>query len=100
MIFCRIQSLTDQLATLALKNNWSGILVYGAIRDSAVIKALNLESRGVGLVALGTCPVKSIKGRCPGEKQIPLVIFGVSIEPGMHVYADEDGVLVSNEKLV
>src|SRR5262245_8772021 len=41
----------DNVATLALTNGWSGVVIFGAIRDSAAIGALQL-----GVKALGTIP--------------------------------------------
>ena len=38
----------DQLAELAVKNGWAGILVYGCIRDSKAIGEMDL-----GVFALG-----------------------------------------------
>ncbi|MEL7003116.1 MAG: ribonuclease E activity regulator RraA, partial [Bacteroidota bacterium] len=43
----------DNLAQYAIDNEWSGIVVYGSIRDSTQIN--NME---VGIRAVGTCPMK------------------------------------------
>ena len=43
----------DQLAVLARKNGWEGIVVYGCIRDSAAIGEVDL-----GVRALATHPQK------------------------------------------
>jgi regulator of ribonuclease activity A len=83
----------DRLATLAKDNGWSGILVYGCIRDSAVIAAID-----VGLKALATTPKKSVK-RGEGQQDIPVRFAGVTFEPGHHLYADADGVVVSAEAI-
>ena len=48
--------LGDKRATDAIKNEWEGILVHGLIRDSATIKGMK-----IGILALGVCPLKSIK---------------------------------------
>ncbi len=79
----------DQLALLALKNNWAGILVYGCIRDARV-----MGETDIGIFALDTHPLKSIK-KGMGEVDIPVTFGGVSFVPGHWLYADEDGVLVS-----
>jgi len=84
----------DNIAQLAIDNEWEGILVYGAIRDSAIIKTM-----GIGLLALGTCPVKSIK-RNVGYTNQELLLNGTKITDEHFLYADEDGVLLSSAKLL
>lgn len=83
----------DQLAVLAVNNGWAGIIVYGCIRDSVAIGQTRL-----GVMAIGTHPRKSIK-KGVGEAGVPLSFGGVCFKPGNHVYADSDGVIVSDEPL-
>lgn len=80
----------DQLGALAEKNDWSGIVVWGCIRDSA---AINRQS--IGVRALDTHPKKSIK-KGVGERGLPVTFAGVTFVPGEWLYADEDGVIVSD----
>lgn len=82
------------LAVLAVKNGWSGIVVNGCIRDSIEINAC-----AIGVRALATHPQKSIK-KGAGETQLRVLIAGVAVRPGNWIYADQDGVLVAQEKLV
>jgi regulator of ribonuclease activity A len=84
----------DQLALLGIKNGWAGIVVYGCIRDSKPIGAMD-----IGLAALGTNPLKSIK-KGVGERDLAVTFGGVTFTPGEYLYADEDGVIVSSEPLV
>lgn len=84
----------DLLAEKGIKNNWEGILVYGCIRDSKLINEMN-----IGIKALNTNPVKSIK-RGEGQESIELKFAGVTFKPGEYVYSDEDGILISKDKLV
>lgn len=84
----------DQLALLGVRNGWTGIIVYGCIRDSKAIGAMDL-----GVFALGTHPQKSIK-KGAGDSDIIVTFGGVSFIPGEFVYADEDGVMVSEHALV
>lgn len=79
----------DQLAALALANGWSGLLVYGCIRDSRAIGEMDL-----GVFAIDTHPLKTVK-RNTGEVEIPVSFGGVTFTPGEWLYADEDGVIVS-----
>ena len=84
----------DQLAILARKNGWEGVVVYGCIRDSAAIGRLPL-----GVWALATHPQKTVK-RGEGQRDVPVSFGGVTFAPGMFAYADEDGVIVSDAPLV
>jgi regulator of ribonuclease activity A len=84
----RRSMLGDNLAALATKNGWAGVVVHGVIRDTEAIGQLAL-----GVKALGTCPRKTEKlGQ--GLRDVPLQFGGVSIAPGEWLYADEDGVVL------
>jgi len=85
--------LGDQLAIMAVKNHWSGILVYGCIRDARAIADMEL-----GVFAIDTHPMKTIK-RNVGEIDVPVTFGGVTFSPGEWLYADEDGVIVSQVAL-
>lgn len=84
----RCALLGDQLAELAVRNGWAGVLVYGCIRDSKAIGTLDL-----GVLALATHPQKSTK-RNTGEQGITVNFAGTRIASGEWLYADEDGVLI------
>jgi len=84
----------DQLALLGVKNGWAGVIVYGCIRDSRPIAEMDL-----GVFALATHPMKTVK-RGVGEADVPVSFGGVTFAPGQHVYADEDGVIVSETPLL
>lgn len=83
----------DRLAALGKDKGWAGIIVYGCIRDSAVIASID-----IGVKALNTSPRKSVK-RGIGERDVPVSFAEVTITPGDYLYADEDGVVVSAHKL-
>ena len=83
----------DQLAALANKNGWEGVVVYGCIRDSGDINTVD-----IGMRALDTHPQRSLK-KGVGERDLTVTFGGVSFNPGEYLYADEDGVLVSNGEL-
>ncbi len=83
----------DQLAALGVKNGWAGIIVYGCIRDSAAI-----EDMDIGVLALDTHPLKSIK-KGAGEADIAVTFGGTTYRPGEWLYADADGLLVSPSAL-
>ena len=84
----------DRLAQLALDNGWGGIVVNGCVRDSAALARLPL-----GIKALATHPRRSEKAG-PGQVNVPVTFAGVSFEPGLHLYADGDGVILSAVALV
>ncbi len=86
----RCAVLGGNLGKLAVKNNWAGLLVYGCIRDSAEIAGL-----AVGVKALGTHPRKSEKGLHSGHADRPVSFAGATFRPGAWLYADADGVVVS-----
>ena len=81
--------LGDQLAALASKNGWSGVVVNGCIRDSEILATI-----AIGVKALGTHPKKSLK-RGLGERDIPVRFAGVEFRPGDYLYADPDGIVVT-----
>jgi len=85
--------LGDMIAENAVKNGWEGIIIYGCIRDAAVMATLDL-----GVQALGTIPLKTEK-RGLGDLNVPVNFAGVDFIPGEYVYADSNGVIVSAEPL-
>jgi len=85
--------LGDLLAKKAVDNGWEGVIINGCIRDSAAIKEMP-----IGVKALGTCPMKTEK-RGLGDANVPVRFAGVDFVPGHYVYADEDGIVVSERAL-
>lgn len=90
----RVALIGDRLAALGRDQGWSGAVVWGCIRDAAVIDTLDF-----GIRALGTTPIRSGKNRW-GERGVPVTFGDVTIAPGDHLYVDEDGVLISEEPLL
>ena len=85
--------LGDMLAEKASSNGWSGIIIYGCIRDVDEIMATD-----IGVQALGVHPVKTEK-KDIGEINIPVTFGGLTFVPGEYLYADNNGVVVSAEPL-
>lgn len=83
----------DQLAALGVKNGWAGIVVYGCIRDSAAIGAMD-----IGVFALATHPRKTDKKNV-GEADVAVTFGGVTFRPREWLYADGDGILVAESDL-
>lgn len=90
----RCALIGDQLAALAVTNNWSGFLVWGCIRDSRAIGEM-----GIGALALATHPRKTVK-RNQGDTDIPVTFAGASFRPGEWLYADEDGIIIAPNQLL
>ena len=78
----------DLLAAKGVENGWAGVVVWGAVRDAAVLATLPL-----GVMALGACPRKSTR-RGEGQRDLALSLPGAAVRPGDWIYADLDGVLV------
>ncbi len=90
----RCALLGGNLGQLAVDNGWAGVVVFGAIRDVAELRVLD-----VGVRALAACPRKSHKGLHSAHADIPVSFAGVNFEPGQWLYADADGILVSDQPL-
>lgn len=85
--------LGDLLAAQAVEHGWAGVVVLGAVRDTAVLATLAL-----GVKALGSVPRKTER-RGLGERDVALQIGSVAVRPGDWLYADADGVLVGGGDL-
>ena len=84
--------LGDKRAFDAIRNEWEGIIVFGLIRDSV---AINLMP--IGIRALGVCPLKSIK-KGIGKRGLNVSFSNVKFTQDQYIYADEDGVIVTENK--
>ncbi|NCV85041.1 MAG: RraA family protein [Oxalobacteraceae bacterium] len=82
------------LGVLAQNNGWAGIIVNGCVRDSE-----ELNQCDVGIRALAIHPRRSFR-KGLGENDLVVDIAGVMVRPGDWVYADADGILVSEVALV
>ena len=84
----RYALLGDNLAASAVKNGWSGLVIAGAIRDSAIISTMDL-----GVYAMGTNPRKTRKQN-RGDQDIELEIAGARVRSGMWIWVDADGAVL------
>ena len=85
--------LGDLLAQQAVRSGWSGVLVYGCIRDS-----IEIGSMALGVKALATHPMKTEK-RGEGQRDIAVRFAAVTFRPNDWLYADPDGVIVARRAL-
>lgn len=89
----RVGVMGDRVAEVGVSNGWIGAVIFGAIRDSAGIDALDF-----GVKALATTARRSwVHG--VGHRDIPLSFGGAHFESGFWIYADRDCVLVSPKRL-
>ncbi len=90
----RCALLGDQLALKASESGWSGLVIYGCVRDIDEIRKTDL-----GVQALGLHPRKSVK-RGVGELNVVVTFAGVTFTPGCYLYADNNGIILSSKKLI
>lgn len=89
----RCALLGDNIAALAERNGWAGVLVHGAIRDAADVATI-----GIGVMALGTNPRKSAKNN-EGSVNVLVHFAGINFVPGHIIYIDIDGIVTSETPL-
>ena len=78
----------DVIAELARSNGWAGLVINGAVRDTAALRGMD-----IGIKALGTNPRKSTKTGA-GERNVEVSLGGVTFAPGEIVNSDDDGIVV------
>ena len=89
----RCALLGDNLAEKAAANHWAGIIIYGCVRDVDAIAQIKL-----GVQALASNPLRSVK-RDVGLYQEVVTFGGVEFIPGQYIYADNNGIAVSEAPL-
>ncbi|MEV4100013.1 ribonuclease E activity regulator RraA [Nonomuraea sp. NPDC049649] len=83
----------DVIAGAAAANGWAGVVVNGAVRDTAALRGLDL-----GIKALGSNPRKSGK-EGTGERDVPVTFGNAVFSPGAELFSDDDGILVTRVPL-
>jgi regulator of ribonuclease activity A len=78
----------DIIAGLGRDNGWAGLIINGAVRDSATLRTLD-----IGIKALGTNPRKSTKTGA-GLRDVAVEFGGVMFVPREIAYSDDDGIVV------
>lgn len=86
--------LGDNLAKSASQNGWSGFIINGCIRDSAIINKID-----IGIKAINTMPIKSEKKDIGKYGEI-LKFANVIFEEGDYVYSDADGIVISKKLII
>jgi RraA family protein len=77
----------ELMATHAATRGVAGLVINGAVRDSAALRAARFPVFAAGVTHRG--PYKD----GPGEINFPIALDGMVIEPGDLVLGDDDGVL-------
>jgi regulator of RNase E activity RraA len=77
----------------AARNGWAGVVIDGCVRDVA-----ELAQQEVGIRALASVPMPTEK-KNQGLTDVPVQIQGVWVHPGDWLYADADGMVVSDKAL-
>lgn len=80
--------LGGNLGAAAARQGWAGVLIDGCVRDVAELAALDL-----GIRALAAMPRATLK-RNEGQRDVPVQVQGVVIQPGDWLCADADGIVV------
>ncbi len=81
------------LANLALQNEWEGIVIYGAVRQVD-----DLEELDIGIQAMAAIPAGAASEGI-GESDIRVNFGGVTFFSGDHLYADNTGIILSEDPL-
>ena len=90
----RTALLGGNLAALAHRNEWTGLLIYGSVRDCDELRTVP-----IGVKALATVPRRSGK-RGEGEQGVAVTFAGLTFTRGCHLYADRDGVIIADRDLL
>ena len=86
--------LGDMIAKSAVENQWAGIIIYGCVRDVAILKTLDL-----GVLALAAILRKSVRQDRGVLHPSEVVIHNQRVPANSYVYVDEDGVVILPEPI-
>ncbi len=88
------RALVDaRLARLATDNEWEGIVVYGSVRQVDDLEDLDIGIQAIAAIPAGACD-EGI-----GESDVRVNFGGVTFFSGDHLYADNTGIILSEDAL-
>ena len=90
----RCALLGDMIAQSAVDNGWAGVVVYGCVRDVD-----DMAQMEIGVMALGCIPRKSTR-RDEGQTDIEISFGDLTLNSGMFIYADNNGMIASATPLI
>eukprot|EP00746_Dinoflagellata_sp_MGD_P167744 gnl/MRDRNA2_/MRDRNA2_98620_c0_seq1.p1 gnl/MRDRNA2_/MRDRNA2_98620_c0~~gnl/MRDRNA2_/MRDRNA2_98620_c0_seq1.p1 ORF type:complete len:198 (-),score=43.42 gnl/MRDRNA2_/MRDRNA2_98620_c0_seq1:274-867(-) len=86
--------LGDLICKNAVPKGWMGIIINGCIRDAEAISNADL-----GVMAIGSNP-RMTEAKNTGQIDVEVTFGSVCFKPGAYLYADKDGVVVSDTAIV
>lgn len=89
----RCALINAELAAIAQKNGWQGIIIYGCVRDTAL-----LQNIPIGICALHAHPAPC-HGKEVGERDVLITFAGINFRKDHYLFADLDGIIVSDTML-
>lgn len=90
----RCALMGDLIALSAVEHQWSGVIIYGCVRDVDALAQLHL-----GVQALAAIPRKSVR-KGVGEVGVNIYFGDVCIAQDDYLYVDNNGILVSKISLI
>ncbi|GHE94037.1 ribonuclease E activity regulator RraA [Thalassotalea profundi] len=85
--------IDNDIAQVAAKNGWEGIVCYGSVRDVDM-----LEEIEIGIQGLVSIPVGATDENI-GDNDLAVNFGGVTFLPDDHIYVDNTGIILSPEPL-
>lgn len=85
--------LGGNLGAAAARNGWAGVVIDACVRDVGELAVCD-----VGIRALAAMPLPTER-RGEGQRDVPVRVQGVWVRPGDWLYADADGMVVSDRPL-
>jgi regulator of ribonuclease activity A len=89
----RCALLGSQLAIMAYENGWQGLILYGCVRDTALLSQIPIGIRAMHAHPL-LCHEKNT-----GDHDVLITFAGVNFRKDHFLYADMDGIIVSETML-
>jgi len=90
----RCALLDYDLINTAYQKGWQGIIIYGCLRNTDKINQLP-----IGIRALHAHPLKS-HNKGTGERDNPINFAGTQFKTDHYLYADNDGIVISQTSLL
>lgn len=86
----RCSLIGSKLSQQACDNGWEGLVIYGCVRETALINQLP-----IGIFALHAHPL-FCHSKGIVERDVLLTFAGVNFRKDYYLYADDDGMIVSD----